>query len=374
MKKLNFKICRWLYVAVLLPLFASTMSAETVSQKEASSIAQLFFNAANGKVMAKPNLVYNGRRLTTDRLFSPFYIYNHPAGGFVIISAENKAYPILGYSLTENFNPENIEGSLKAILTRYALDIEAIRYDDRVPEDAIEKWNDIQGYIGAILNDVYDATDPPALEDVAEIVNNYETTGRLDELSSDLFYPDQWNSFVEQSLNEKGNVAVGFILGNNLEPVDIHGRKGEYYRMFWGKENDWLLRLMATEYLSYGQVADFDVMPEEIEEEPEEPFMLYSEMLASSANDMEQRRRQLEEKLLPTSPVVHTTGGGHYEIDIPEKVYMSRIYNLSGAIMGMRTHASENRAVINLEGLPYGFYIVVINGESGKPYEFKLSR
>ena len=48
--------------------------AETVSQKEASRLAGLFFNAANGRVMSAPKLVYNAKKLPTDRLFSPFYL------------------------------------------------------------------------------------------------------------------------------------------------------------------------------------------------------------------------------------------------------------------------------------------------------------
>lgn len=46
-------------------------SAETVSQKEAKKKAQLFFNQAYKETVAPVKLVYNGKRLTTGRFFSP---------------------------------------------------------------------------------------------------------------------------------------------------------------------------------------------------------------------------------------------------------------------------------------------------------------
>ena len=110
-----------------------------------------FFNAAHSEVTAKPKLVYNGRQLTTDRLFSPFYVYNLPGKGFVIIAADNKAFPILGYNLDDNFNPNHIEPAMLSDLKGLARDIELIRYDSRVPHEAISSWNDYRGYVASLL-------------------------------------------------------------------------------------------------------------------------------------------------------------------------------------------------------------------------------
>ena len=87
---------RALVAGAALCIAALPALAETVSQKHASKIAETFFNTAYGIHVAAPKFAWNGRQLTTDRLFTPFYIYNHPRGGFVIISAENKAFPVLG--------------------------------------------------------------------------------------------------------------------------------------------------------------------------------------------------------------------------------------------------------------------------------------
>lgn len=368
------KYCMGLVLAVASPVFSAEMRGETVSQKEAARMAQTFFNAANGQVMGKPNLVYNGKKLTTDRLFSPFYIYNLPKGGFVIISAENKAMPILGYSLNDNFDPESMGDATKALLTEYARDIEYIRYDSRVPEEAIAAWNDFNGYVGNLLTARYDATDPDiSLEEAAEIVSNIETSGRIDELSSDIFTPRQWQDLIEDELRTSKTLALGIVGDRELLPAIVHGRKGDYFRIVLDGRNDWLMRLMATEFLSDGQVAELGNVPvieEPIEEE--EPFLLYEDFVAETRAEEERRTAALEERLVPTEPIVRSVGGGHFEIMLPEDVVMVRVYSLQGAQVETRTYKDTNTAVISLDGDPNGFYFALLNGKSGKPYGIKL--
>ena len=116
------------------------LHAETIGQKEAKSMAQKFFNESRNYVTPPVTYVYNGKDLTTQRLFTPFYVFNSPAGGFVVVSAENKAFPILGYSLKESFCKDRMTPMVKEILTDFSRDIEMIRYDSRIPTDAIEQW------------------------------------------------------------------------------------------------------------------------------------------------------------------------------------------------------------------------------------------
>ena len=114
--------------------------AETVGQKEAKSMAQKFFNESRNYVTPPVSYVYNGKDLTTQRLFTPFYVFNSPSGGFVVISAENKAFPILGYSLSGKFDKDKMTPMVKSILSDFSRDIELIRYDSRIPTDAIDQW------------------------------------------------------------------------------------------------------------------------------------------------------------------------------------------------------------------------------------------
>ena len=70
-------------------LMVRTVSAEVVTQKLARRIAQAFFDHAHGIKPAAVDYVYNGKALATNRLMPPFYLFNPPKGGSVIVSAEN---------------------------------------------------------------------------------------------------------------------------------------------------------------------------------------------------------------------------------------------------------------------------------------------
>lgn len=365
-----------LLIGIVAMLSTVSVQAETVSQKEASRLAGLFFNTAYGRVMSSPKLVFNGRKLTTDRLFSPFYIYNHPAGGFVIVSADNKAFPILGYSLKENFDPENMSGSVETLLREYAKDIEFIRHDSRIPDRAVAAWINLPEYIDGIINSPYLATDILiSEEDSKEIVSNLETTGRWVDVSSDIYTPQQWAELINEQMDRNGNVVIGFVGRNEVFPSILHGRKGDYYRISFQNENDWLMRLAATEFFNDGQIADLEgITPEELIEEAPEPFTDYEDFIKTVAQEEETRQRRLEEKLIPSSPIIKNVGGGRYEIILPEKLLLARIYNLAGSMVGRQVYKDSSIAEINLEGQPYGFYFVLLNGESGKSYGFKLSR
>lgn len=350
--------------------------AETVSQKEASRLAGLFFNAANGRVMSAPKLVYNGKKLTTDRLFSPFYIYNLPAGGFVIISAENKAMPILGFSLKENFEPDNIQGSLEALLKEYARDIEAVRYESNVPEKAIKAWNNLPEYIHDVLSAEYIATDILLSDnDTNEIISNLETTGKWVDVDSEIYTPEQWMDMINLQLDKEGNVAIGFVSKDRVYPSVVHGRKGDLYRISLERDNDWLMRLSSTEFYNNRQIADLnDIFMENAIVQEEPSFNYYESILKSLKEENAAKEDLIVEKLNPSKPILRNVGGGRYEIVFPERIQLARIYNLAGSMVNRQEYKSTSVAHINLEGQPYGIYFVLISGESGKSYGFKLTR
>ncbi len=132
-----------LYIALACGVIAAgsvAVRAETISMKQAKGMAQNFFNESKHYVIGPVSYVYNGKELTNQRLFTPFYVFNSPTGGFVVISAENKAFPILAYSLKQPFDKNNMTPMVKSILSDFARDIEMIRYDSRIPTDAIEQW------------------------------------------------------------------------------------------------------------------------------------------------------------------------------------------------------------------------------------------
>ena len=357
-------------------MMAFPSAAESVSQKEAKRIAVKFFNAAHGQVMADPVYIYNGKRLTTDRLFSPFYVFNHPAGGFVVISAENKAYPILGYSLTDNFNPEETGDVTRNLLRMYASHIENVRYDSSIPYEAIDAWTDIPGHIASVLAAEYDATDPVISREDAMVELAYVASTPDAEASTSAFHnPLQWKEMIDMELAEKRTVPIALIGEDEIFPVLLHGRKGDFYRMNLDGANRQLWRLLPTEIISQGEMAVFGnppVIPEEIYEE--KPFTFYNDFLALTRSEQEQQQAAIENSMIVTEPVVRWHGSGHFTVVLPEDALSLRVYNLAGQEVCSEKYRETNQAHIDLTQLPTGFYFAVVFGESGKPFGIKLFR
>lgn len=358
--------------AIFLPEMGN---CETVSQREALKIAETFYNAAHGQVMASPKVVYNGRRLTTQSLFVPFYVYNFPAGGYVIVSAENKAFPILGYNLKRSFNPDKLGEKEKALLRSYALDIERIRYDSRIPYSAIEAWNDYNGYIGEHLNKGYNVTD--VLLDATEISDRVDELNWSDDsgIHSEIYTPSQWESSIDEELGKSRNVVLGLRDGGKYQPIVVQGHQGDYYRLSLDGTNSSMYRLFATEYFSDGQVASLG-NPKIIKDEEEEDsaFLFYDTFLAETIREERERERSVEEIGIVTSPEVSYLGGGHYVVKMPENIVRMNVYNVGGALTGQRYYRGTDIANIDISHEPIGFYIAVIEGESGKSYGIKLAR
>lgn len=338
-------------------------------------MAQLFFNAANGQVMAAPKVVYNGRRLTTQSLFVPFYVYNFPSGGYVIISAENKAFPILGYDLRNNFNPDKIGDKTKALLRSYALDIERIRYDSRIPEEAIQAWNNYPGYIAELLRQPYKATDIIIPDTIAAERIDLIATGDDASLSSSIYTTEQWENAIDEELAARQNVMLGIFDSRRYLPVIVQGRKGDMYRISLDKPDKALFRLFATEFFSDGQIASLG-NPKTIEEIPEAeaPFRFYDDFITETRAERDNERRAIENVGIIAEPVTSWLGGGHYTVRLPENILRMNLYNVEGALLSQKTFSRSDSADIDLSIQPNGFYIALFEGESGHTYGVKLAR
>lgn len=361
--------------------FVVPAQAETVSQREALARATTFFNAARGQVMSQPKLAYTGKRLTTQNLFVPFYVYNHPTGGFVIISAENKAYPILGYSLTENFDESRMTPAQRALLRSYARDIERIRYDSRIPYEAIEAWNDYPHFVDRLLHSAYDATDPTISP--AEVIGVLETVVDSDDaaLASSTYTPSQWEELIDSELSANLSAAIGIYEPagapgeGEYRPTVVHGRRGDYYRLTLDTPNSSLYRLFATEYLSDGEIASLgNVTRPETEVEEEAPFRFYEDFIAETRAEREREQTAIEEALIVREPLALRLGGGHFEIRMPENIDLVRVYNLAGSNVRQYRFADTSVASLDLSPEPAGMYIVLLRGVSGKTYGLKVAR
>lgn len=76
-----------------------------------------------------------------------FYIINYAEGGFIIVSADDRVEPILGYS-EKSFIPENItNASFKSWLNSYSEQIEYAVKEDIKSTDYAKKWSDLRNSV-----------------------------------------------------------------------------------------------------------------------------------------------------------------------------------------------------------------------------------
>lgn len=308
------------YILLALMAWASVLGSyvygETVYQKEAMKLAQTFFNTMYGEVTPQPKMVWNGRQLTTDRLFAPFYIYNSPRGGFVMISAENKAFPILAYSRDKHFSREGLGEQENELLQTFAREIELIRYDSRFPTRAFDAWRDIPKYVTGVLNTPYITPEYRALND-----------------------------------EEK----------EKIETID--------------RRNGWIVMPTAVEFDIYNPQRYREITLDDITVEDEEiPFSFYEDFINAVRSEQQAREGELEELISPTRPVIDAQGGGRYVVTMPAGAVMMRTYALAGNKVLEKYFKDTQTVNVNLEALPNGYYVCLILDEDGKIYGFKLAR
>lgn len=307
-----------LYIVTLASmLFAPESKAEFVSQKQASKIAATFFNASRGIYTPEPKFEWNGRQLTTNRLFAPFYIYNHPPGGFVIVSADSKAFPILGYSLDSKFSKDKMSEDERELLQTYAREIELIRYDSRIPDRAKSAWENLPQYITDLLSNPYNI---PEFENLSD--------------------------------SQK----------DTLEMID--------------RRNNAVMMPSAVEFPIYNPQRYRDYTLDDVTAEPEEeiPFKFYEDFIAEIEHERKERARILEEILSPVKPVVKILGGAHFSISFPQCITQTSIFSMQGLKMQEKYYKDTQVANLDLSALPTGFYIVLARDNNGRVYGLKLYR
>ncbi|MBR5101543.1 MAG: C10 family peptidase, partial [Muribaculaceae bacterium] len=121
-------------IVVLLVMFMSgNVQARTIGENEARNVALSFFSKkqipANGNI-APLRLV--GRYAPGVGTKVPFYIYNSSmkGSGFVVVSADDRALPVLGYSDEGTYDPANVPPAMQEWLDFLADEISALGDDN----------------------------------------------------------------------------------------------------------------------------------------------------------------------------------------------------------------------------------------------------
>lgn len=117
---------RKLFSFFLLLLCSSPTWAKQLTQEQALDVAQNFFDKEGGlKSSTDIKLVAVSSELTENNSLrssdEAFYVFNNNNNSFVIVSADDRMKPILGYSLNSPFHTENIPSNIQNFLSAYYL-------------------------------------------------------------------------------------------------------------------------------------------------------------------------------------------------------------------------------------------------------------
>ncbi|MBO4465325.1 MAG: C10 family peptidase [Bacteroidales bacterium] len=119
-------------IITIAALFAALISfADTIDRQQAQAIAQRWLGAE-----------------VTEAAYGSdaFFIFNGKTGGWVIISAEDFATPVLGYNDTGSFNLDRLPSNLKHWMGGYEKDIRAARADKQKATTEVKALWKTAGY------------------------------------------------------------------------------------------------------------------------------------------------------------------------------------------------------------------------------------
>ena len=106
-----------------------SLHAEQVSEKQATAVAQSFFNSKN--VKATPQLAMKAmRKKNTQSATSQaaYYVFNSGMTdrGWVVVAGDDRVMPVLAYSDEGSFNTTDAPPAMRAMLDDYATQIESL--------------------------------------------------------------------------------------------------------------------------------------------------------------------------------------------------------------------------------------------------------
>ena len=128
----------------LLSAAALSLRAEVVSAGKARVVAENFLQGNLTKSGGSLQLVWTGEAPQTKTVYAPaYYVFAAPEGGFVVVSGDDRANPVLGYSYTETFKTEGMPENISCWFAELRDEINALRDADLRPADGVvREWAD----------------------------------------------------------------------------------------------------------------------------------------------------------------------------------------------------------------------------------------
>ncbi|MCX6279617.1 MAG: C10 family peptidase [Bacteroidetes bacterium] len=129
------------FTAAIFLLINSALFAKLVEVKDARLAGKNFYYERLTSNLRQPVLLNDLKIIDeyTERegAIPVYYIFNFTETGYIIISADDACYPVLGYSFESAFSPENIPSNLEYWLSNYKYEINSVRSGNLKPDAAI---------------------------------------------------------------------------------------------------------------------------------------------------------------------------------------------------------------------------------------------
>lgn len=157
-------------------LFNSPLQAQKVNESDVQKVALKVLKEENKESKTIEKMIPLGINNDTT-----VYIVSLKDGGFIILSADYAAPPILGFSSKGTYNPDSLPGGLNYLIKGYQISIASLREDNIKPTSEINlKW---QEYLGN------------------SIVKNALKSGETIAASRELVLPTKWQ---QGRINQSG--------------------------------------------------------------------------------------------------------------------------------------------------------------------------
>ena len=127
-----------LFITLLITMVGFGLFAKPVSKETAKETALNFYkhyNPLRSEFIISEELTMEEQGITT------VYIFKFEGGGFIMVSADDAATPILAYSETSNFDFNDMAPATKAWIDGYSKGVFAYRNKDNT--EAVAEWNKI---------------------------------------------------------------------------------------------------------------------------------------------------------------------------------------------------------------------------------------
>lgn len=134
MKKILLLVC-------MITLTTVGIIAGPVNQHRAGQLGQSFLSAAKGTQKLDIQLVY----YSADRSDIDYYVFNASDGnGFVVIAGDDRVRPVLAYSTTGSFDPNDVADGFEYTLNSFGIEIQYAReHDIEATADIEAEWKSV---------------------------------------------------------------------------------------------------------------------------------------------------------------------------------------------------------------------------------------